>query len=162
MNKDEIIDLVRDGYAISGLVLSDGEAGVEIFFPNERIPEIAQTLQFENADWSDILKEIDDRYIKIENPDGTIKSLVRKSQRSCDQKVTWEAYRRDKFVCQYCGADDRPMTIDHYYPQEKGGAYELDNLKAACRQCNKLKGNMLPEEWEKYRITKGLTYKTYD
>ena len=100
MNKDEIIDLVRDGYAISGLVLSDGEAGVEIFFPNERIPEIAQTLQFENADWSDILKEIDDRYIKIENPDGTIKSLVRKSQRSCDQKVTWEAYRRDKFVCQ--------------------------------------------------------------
>jgi 5-methylcytosine-specific restriction endonuclease McrA len=49
--------------------------------------------------------------------------------------------------CFYCGeplGDDR--TLDHYIPLSRGGADEFDNTRAAHRQCNRDKGNTLPEE----------------
>lgn len=160
MNKDDVIKLIRDGYRLSAMVFSDGETGVEVFMPNERIPEIAVTIQFNREQWEDVLSELDDLHIKVPSPDGLTKALVRKSQRTMEQHIVWEAYRRDNFTCQYCGHKDRPLTVDHYTPRELGGSSTLENLKTSCRPCNKLKGSMPPGEWEEYRMTKGLIYNT--
>lgn len=65
----------------------------------------------------------------------------------------WEAvlnktniFRRDNYTCQYCGARNVPMTIDHVIPKVRGGGDTWTNLVTACVACNNRKGNHLPEE----------------
>jgi len=54
--------------------------------------------------------------------------------------------RRDGFQCQYCGATDVPLTIDHVIPRSRGGTDTWENLVCACIHCNNLKGDRTPEE----------------
>jgi 5-methylcytosine-specific restriction endonuclease McrA len=54
--------------------------------------------------------------------------------------------RRDGFQCQYCGATDVPLTIDHVLPRSRGGTDSWENLVCACIRCNNLKGDRTPEE----------------
>jgi len=55
---------------------------------------------------------------------------------------------RDAFTCQYCG--DAPgrheLTVDHVVPRSRGGRHDWNNLTTACKRCNQIKGNYLPEE----------------
>ncbi len=60
---------------------------------------------------------------------------------------------RDSWTCQYCGATDIPLTVDHVVPRSRrtkryphGGAHSWENCVAACLPCNNHKGNRLPEE----------------
>ncbi|MCK9483052.1 MAG: HNH endonuclease [Candidatus Marinimicrobia bacterium] len=60
----------------------------------------------------------------------------------------WEAvlnkpniFRRDNFTCQYCGAQNVPLTIDHIVPKVHGGPDSWTNLVTACIACNNKKGN---------------------
>ncbi len=55
-------------------------------------------------------------------------------------------FRRDNFQCQYCGRNDRLLTIDHVLPRSKGGDDSWENLITACSYCNTKKGNRTPEE----------------
>ncbi len=54
--------------------------------------------------------------------------------------------RRDNFRCQYCGATDVPLTIDHMVPKSRGGEDTWENLITACIRCNNRKGNRSPEQ----------------
>lgn len=54
--------------------------------------------------------------------------------------------RRDNHRCQYCGATDVSLTIDHIIPKARGGEDTWENLITACIRCNNKKGNKLPEE----------------
>lgn len=54
--------------------------------------------------------------------------------------------RRDGFQCQYCGAKDVPLTIDHVIPRSRGGTDNWENLVCACIHCNNRKGDRTPEE----------------
>ena len=58
-----------------------------------------------------------------------------------------EVYRRDGYVCQYCGDEEGPFAIDHVHPLSRGGSNELSNLVVACRVCNSSKCNLLLVEW---------------
>jgi 5-methylcytosine-specific restriction endonuclease McrA len=51
--------------------------------------------------------------------------------------------------CVYCAAplELRFATLDHVYPIAKGGADTPGNLVAACAQCNRLKGDLLPHDF---------------
>jgi len=51
--------------------------------------------------------------------------------------------------CVYCAAalEFSNATLDHVYPLAHGGAHTLGNLVAACGQCNRLKGELLPVEF---------------
>jgi hypothetical protein len=49
-------------------------------------------------------------------------------------------YERDAVTCQYCG--NRAGTLDHLVPVRNGGPTEPDNLVAACKRCNMIKGRM--------------------
>jgi 5-methylcytosine-specific restriction endonuclease McrA len=53
--------------------------------------------------------------------------------------------------CAYCHglSNDPILEKEHIVPRSKNGSNRIDNLALACRTCNKLKDNYLPEEWLK-------------
>jgi len=60
---------------------------------------------------------------------------------------------RDGHRCQYCGAGEGPLTIDHVVPRSRrtpqfpsGGPTSWSNCVTACIRCNTKKGNRTPEE----------------
>ena len=54
--------------------------------------------------------------------------------------------KRDNYTCQYCGAKNVPMTVDHIIPKNLGGADSWENLVCACVKCNNKKGNRTLEQ----------------
>jgi len=57
-------------------------------------------------------------------------------------------FERDNSTCMYCGKHfpRSQLTIDHVFPQSRGGADTWENLVLACLACNVRKGNRTPEE----------------
>jgi len=55
-------------------------------------------------------------------------------------------FKRDLFICQYCGKTNTELTLDHVIPKQKGGRDSWDNLVSACNNCNFKKGNKLIKE----------------
>lgn len=55
---------------------------------------------------------------------------------------------RDRNTCQYCGLvlPSSDLTLDHVIPRSRGGLSTWENLVACCHECNREKGNMLPQE----------------
>lgn len=156
---DELITAVQEGegYALSGVIVSDGNMAYHLYFPRELPPEgLIEVPDMPEEDWRKFLKEMDDRHVAITDPNTLVKTFVRKCERSILERDKWKIYQQAGYRCEYCYAGGVPLTVDHYMPQEKGGSDEPENLKACCRSCNKKKGNMLPEEWEAYRISKGI------
>ena len=51
-----------------------------------------------------------------------------------------EIFRRDGYVCQYCGEHTHNLTVDHVMPRSRGGPYTWENLVSACPRCNRRKG----------------------
>jgi 5-methylcytosine-specific restriction endonuclease McrA len=51
-----------------------------------------------------------------------------------------EIFRRDDYVCQYCGSRSASLTIDHVVPRHRGGNHSWSNLVTACELCNLKKG----------------------
>lgn len=52
--------------------------------------------------------------------------------------MRWEVWERDDFTCNRCGSR-RYLTIDHIYPEIRGGKTEMDNLQTLCKSCNSSK-----------------------
>lgn len=57
-----------------------------------------------------------------------------------------EIFRRDRFICQYCGEHSTVLTIDHVVPRHRGGRHTWENLVTACPTCNRRKGGRTPQE----------------
>ena len=57
-----------------------------------------------------------------------------------------EIFRRDLYICQYCGRHDTELTIDHVIPRHTGGKHIWTNVVAACPSCNHRKGGRSVEE----------------
>ncbi len=57
-----------------------------------------------------------------------------------------EIFRRDNYICQYCGKHLRHPTIDHVVPKRLGGAHTWENLVTACAACNHRKGGRTLEQ----------------
>lgn len=55
-------------------------------------------------------------------------------------------FKRDGYVCQYCGQVTRDLTLDHVIPRSRGGGSTWENLVSACRACNHKKADRTPEE----------------
>lgn len=57
-------------------------------------------------------------------------------------------FRRDHYLCAYCGQayKETELTADHVLPQSRGGPWSFANLVSACKSCNNLKADRLPEE----------------
>lgn len=57
-------------------------------------------------------------------------------------------FTRDKFRCQYCGAQKVPrdLNYDHVVPRKRGGRTEWENIVTSCYPCNERKGSRTPDE----------------
>ena len=96
-------------------------------------------------EWTQIVRQSDLK--EVEGMSKGQKILLRKSTRQIEQKVSWEVFRRDSFTCRYCGADDRPLTVDHVVVWEEMGPSIPMNLISSCKKCNNKRGTMRYEEW---------------
>jgi hypothetical protein len=58
------------------------------------------------------------------------------------KKLRFEVFKRDGFVCQYCGAHppDVLLEIDHIISVKDGGGGDEGNLFTSCFDCNRGKG----------------------
>lgn len=63
-------------------------------------------------------------------------------RKSVSKKTRFEVFKRDGFICQYCGA--HPPTVilhvDHIKAVALGGLNDIDNLVTSCEPCNLGKG----------------------
>lgn len=59
------------------------------------------------------------------------------------KRLRFEVFKRDNFTCVYCGGKPPDVTLqaDHVIPVSKGGRGILENLVAACSDCNAGKSN---------------------
>ena len=96
-------------------------------------------------EWTKLVRQSDLK--EIEGMSKGQKIILRKSTRQIEQKVSWEVFRRDNFTCRYCGADDRPLTVDHVVVWEEMGPSIPMNLISSCKKCNNKRGTMRYEEW---------------
>lgn len=87
---------------------------------------------------------------KLGNGIGTsYKSWLRKIQ------------KQPTFICYYCEKEHPTSTlhVDHLYPLSKGGIDGLENVRAACPQCNLSKRAKSPWEWWEYMMEHGFPIK---
>ena len=71
--------------------------------------------------------------------------IEREGKRALKRATLRDCSRR----CVYCGTSLLPetATLDHVHPVARGGSHLPGNLVAACAPCNRLKGDMMPNEF---------------
>ena len=57
-----------------------------------------------------------------------------------------EVFLRDRHTCQYCGARNKVLTLDHVRPRRQGGQQTWENIVSACIPCNHNKAGRTPRE----------------
>lgn len=151
-------DLLRFGHTIQlvGVIFRDAEDGQEgadllLYLPGEwRLPAMPlHTMSPSSLDWESILTQTDTLLTEVSSTDNGVllKAFVRKSQRQVDQSISWNVFRRDGYRCRYCGRADVPLTVDHLVRWEVGGPSTEANMVAACRPCNRTRGDMEYGTW---------------
>ena len=144
-------------FQVTGMVVTGKEnKSIIIMLPEQTGIYSGSTIIKPTIDeWIQILKQSDDPEYYETSPDGKIvKAIHRKNQRQIAYEVQWDVYRRAGFKCEYCH-NERPLSIDHKTPVELGGTDEPSNLAAACRPCNRDKGNMPMTEWREITHRRG-------
>jgi len=145
--KFEDLNLLEIGNTmeISGVVYENDTDVFIIYLPDTddpvRMHEIFPTLE----EWQKIIRQSDLK--EIEGMDKGQKIILRKSTRQIETKIMWEVFRRDEYHCRYCGANDRPLTVDHVVLWEEMGPSIPLNLITACKKCNNARGSMQYEDW---------------
>jgi hypothetical protein len=112
-----------------------------------------KTLEMSLLEWQAFIRQTDlmETEVLAKAKNGTLmKVFARKSQRQIDQSVSWKVFKRDGYKCRYCGRDDVPLTVDHLVRWEEGGPSTEENLVAACRKCNRVRGDTDYEAWLKH------------
>lgn len=71
---------------------------------------------------------------------GTHKAAYLKKK--IPEAIRQQVLSRDNHRCVECQSIKR-LTIDHIFPESKGGSTTLDNLQVLCRSCNIEKGTKL-------------------
>lgn len=145
LNNINIYD-IGNTIQIAGAVYTGNGKSYICLFPHEDLEEIEQ-LDMDLQEWETFLRQTDLVEVEMIGGDKLKKVILRKTQRMIDQNVMWEVYRRDNYACRYCGNNKCPLTVDHLILWEAGGPSTVDNLVAACKKCNKKRGNMKYEDW---------------
>ena len=86
------------------------------------------------------------------NCDFPVPSVIRlafmiKRPRRFERKLTrFEVFKRDRYICQYCGKETRQLTLDHVLPRYRSGQHTWENVVSACVPCNRRKAGRTPQE----------------
>lgn len=103
----------------------------------------------EVSTWDDVLFEsFGEKRLKVNRP--AVLKLVHSNTRPARIPTFRRAvvFVRDDWRCQYClkSVSIRDATIDHIFPESRGGPTSWKNCITACKTCNRRKGNKTPEE----------------
>jgi hypothetical protein len=138
---------------MSGVMFGDRDCVYMCWFPGEESPaRNLEEVELNDEEWRKVLRQLDivETAILEMGEDGKlVKTILRKSQRRIEQKVSWEVFKRDGYQCRYCGADGVPLTVDHLVLWEEGGPSIPENLVSACKPCNQTRGSMPYDKWLK-------------
>jgi len=64
----------------------------------------------------------------------------------------WKSHGIDSNKCYYCEKElGESFHIDHDVPYNKGGTNDMNNLYPACERCNRQKGEMTIEQYNRYK-----------
>ena len=140
---------------IAGVIYQDGSGNfIAAPLPGETLDghwwEDTGVLEMDLSEWQTFIQQTDRVEVMalVKDEHGEVgKALVRKSARQISQNVSWAVYRRDHFRCRYCAANDVPLTVDHLVLWEEGGPSIEANLVAACKKCNRTRGDMPYAQW---------------
>lgn len=94
-----------------------------------------------------VVEYYDGVYVRSPRTQHRLPSVVALKQYAPGKKnspfTRFNVFLRDGFKCQYCGHKFSPhdLTFDHVRPRALGGASSWENVVAACRPCNHLKGD---------------------
>lgn len=154
MNLSEI-DLLKIGNTIqlAGAIYQGDGHLLMCAFPGEvEHGTKLEYLDMDHDDWMKFIRQTDLMETEIieHNPKNgeMVKAIVRKSQRQIDNAVSWKVFHRDQYSCRYCGAKNgTPLTVDHVITWESGGPSIPENLVAACKKCNRSRGETKYEDW---------------
>ena len=150
LNDIDILD-VGDKIGMCGAVFNDnGGTTYLCMFPTQEVYKNIEILTMDLEDWKKFLRQLDlqETKVLVKGEGGElVKAILRKSQRTIEQRVSWAVFKRDHYHCRYCGADGVPLTVDHLILWEEGGPSVEENLVAACRPCNKNRGDMEYSTW---------------
>lgn len=138
-------------FQLVGLMYACNEQGFIAMLPGEAYPAFAMPVSSLSLQaWNRVLEQTDNLDVEVTAPDADgklVKAFVRKSQRQIDASVSWRVFKRDKYSCRYCGNDNIPLTVDHLVRWENGGPSTEANLVAACRKCNRTRGDTEYGDW---------------
>jgi hypothetical protein len=135
---------------ITGIIYGGEGKTYLVYLPGEKTDLPKVELEMGLEEWLKFLHQTDVLEVEVweKASDGKLaKAVHRKSQRQIDTRVQWNVFRRDAYRCRYCGKDDVPLTVDHLVPWEQGGPSVPENLVAACKNCNKTRGNADYDRW---------------
>jgi hypothetical protein len=157
MNKKKFSELDLHSFGttrlMTGAVYSgEGENHI-VFFPGEQEDLPLHHVEMTVEDWNTLLRQTDlvETEILAKAKDGKlVKAFARKSERNISQVISWKVFKRDGYACRYCGDGNTPLTVDHLVTWETGGPSTEPNLVAACKKCNRTRGNITYEEWLKH------------
>jgi len=70
---------------------------------------------------------------------------MKSKRKQISKKTRFEVFKRDSFLCQYCGNHPPLVTleVDHINPIANGGDNSIDNLVTSCFDCNRGKSDNL-------------------
>ena len=118
-----------------------------------KVLNIDEAFKFENKEQAN--KELNRATAKLKN--FRIKDeleLNSQAQKVCKRKsfgteIRKTVYRKSKGHCCLCGnfVDYDEFTVDHIVPLAKGGTNDINNLQCACKVCNNIKTDVLPNEF---------------
>lgn len=92
--------------------------------------------------------------------DGMDEAEIRRERAKAREmrKSRWWQQKTASGRCYYCHriVPFQELTMDHLVPLTRGGRSTRNNLVPSCKDCNNMKKNMLPLEWEEYLETLNL------
>ena len=105
----------------------------------EYLPEIEYCWKFGDGQGGGILERMNKQLSDagwLELPSNRPRMYSKKS-------ISWAkriaVFERDKYRCIQCKTH-LDLTVDHIYPERKGGTLDMENLQTLCRSCNSRKG----------------------
>ena len=147
------LDLPKIGNTIQlagSIWIGEGKTYLCMFPGEQELSIPVKQLNMTSRERSKFLRQTDimETEVLATAADGTItKALLRKAARQISQHISWEVFRRDNYACRYCGKNDVPLTVDHLVTWEEGGPSVPENLVAADKRCNRIRGNLPYAEW---------------